>query len=191
MFILYIEVFSEFARSLRVELEFEKRNTKSNKQKNKPKPKKKKEVEEIKEEKATPLFKLSALPVSIDDLQKPKADPIQIEPVDLQFIESEKDVIKLVSESITAFTEKNIVELHNDCIRKTLIELIDGTKTEEIENVKKDKVKGAKTSAKSKSRGDIIYDPKDKKTAYICPVWTPPTQRSHASFLYLYFRRVI
>lgn len=183
------EVFSDFARSLRLELDFEKPKSKATKKKSKQK--KKKEVEETPEEEEIPPFKLSALSVSVEELQKIKADPIQIEPIDLKFIDSENDVIKLVCESITAFTEKSIVKIHNECIKGALVELIDGTKDEDVENAKHGKKKGGKAAGKSTARGEIIYHPKDKEIAYVCPVWTPPTPRAHASILYLYFRRVI
>lgn len=181
------EVFAEFARSLRVELEFGKSKDKGTKRK--PQKKKLKEVEKIDQDEENPPFKLPALKVALSDLRKEKADPIQIEPIDLQFIESENDVIKLVYESITAFTEESIVKIHNKCIRESLIDLIHTTKTDETENVSSKK-KEKKGVTKSTAHGDIIYDPKDDKIAYVSPVWTPPTPRSHASILYLYFRKV-
>lgn len=200
-----LEIFGEFAKSLRAEVEFETKKGKKRK-KGKKGGKKKKEikVEEVipeEGEQETPPFKLPALPVPAKDLKRVKADPIQIEPIDLQFIESDPDVIKLVSESIMVFTEQRITKMHNKCIKEALVELIEGTKPEEEEEgegkekegkpIKKKKKKVDAKVSKSLAKGEVIFDPKDKDTAYMCPVWTPPTPRSHASILYLYFRKVI
>lgn len=181
---------------MRVELDFGKSTAKAKATKaakaGKKQTKQEKKKEE-KEENENQPFQLPLLPVSIADLQREKADPIQIEPIDLQFIESENDVIKMVCESITTFTEQNIVKIHNECIRGALVGLIDSSKSENVENVEneiKQPKKTLKAKRKSTARADIIYDPKDKNKAYVCPVWTPPTPRSHASFLFLYFRRV-
>lgn len=139
-----------------------------------------------------PPFKLPVFPVPLKDLQKEKANPIRIEPIDLQFIESDADVIKLVCESIIAYTEHCIFSMHDKCIKEALGELItnmnnnDEETAEEPKKKKKKKTKGPVSTA----RGEVIFDPKDKTTAYVCPVWTPPTPRSHSAFLFLYFRRV-
>lgn len=202
-------MFAEFAKSIREEAQFEKVKDKKGKGKKGTKTKKKKEVEEVKvevegEQEATP-FKLPVLGVPLKDLKRIKADPIQIEPIDLQFIESDQDIIKLLSESITVFTEQRITEIHNKCIKEALVEIIENTKPEEEEEEegagekqgeidsqkpKKKKKKAAPKAAKSNAKGEVIFDPKDADTAYLCPIWTPPTPRSHASILYLYFRRV-
>lgn len=183
---------------MRVELDFGKSKTKAKPAKAKKAGKKQTKQDKKKDEKEeneteNQPFLLPVLPVSISDLQREKADPIQIEPIDLQFIESENDVIKMVCESITTFTEQNIVKIHNECIRGALVGLIDSSKSENVENVEngiKHPKKTLKAKRKPTARADIIYDPKDKNKAYVCPVWTPPTPRSHASVLFLYFRRV-
>lgn len=192
-------------KSLRAEVEFETRKDKKGKKGKKGgkgKKMKEKKVEEVipeEGEQEKPPFKLPALPVPAKDLKRVKADPIQIEPIDLQFIESDPDVIKLISESIMVFTEQRITKMHNKCIKEALVELIEGTKPEEEEEevqekeekpVKKKK-KVVSKAPKSLAKGEVLFDPNDKDTAYLCPVWTPPTPRSHASILYLYFRRVI
>ena len=181
---------------MRAEAEFEKvkeKKAKKTRKGRKPdKSKKEEEVTVVEGEPEAPPFKLPALPVPLKDLKRAKADPIQIEPIDLQFIESDQDIIKLIGESITAYTEQSITQLHNKCIKEALVKLIEDAKPEEGEEDEKPKKskKPAPKASKSSARGEFIYDPKDKESAYVCPVWTPPTPRSHASILYLYFRRV-
>lgn len=201
----FVGVFEEFAKSLRTEAEFEKVKPKKGKGKKGKKKANKKKAEEIKVdepegEQEAPPFTLDVLGVPLVDLKRVKGDPIQIEPIDLQFIESDTDIIKLISESITVYTEQRITKIHNKCIKEALVELIENTKPEEEEEEegkkeddKKKQKKKKKTipkPSKSTARGEVIFDPKNKETAYVCPVWTPPTARSHASILYLYFRRV-
>lgn len=208
------EIFSDFTKSLRDEIEFEKNKKTVSKKKKKGKGKKKKTTEKVKTEvideheehdKEIPPFKLPAIPVPLVELMREKADPIQIEPIDLKFIESDKDVIKLVCESITVFTEQCITKMHNQCIKEALAEVIDGTKVEDEEEEEGEKKEGEKkekdttkkpikkkkkTKPKSTARGEVVFDPNNKGIGYVCPVWTAPTPRSHASILYLYFRRV-
>lgn len=181
---------------MRAEAKFEKTKEKKGKKTGKgrksDKSKKAAEVEAVEGEQESPPFKLPVLPVPLKDLKRAKGDPIQIEPIDLQFIESDQDIIKLIGESITAYTEQTITKLHNKCIKEALVKLIEDTKPEEVEEEEKPKKskKSAPKASKSSARGEFIYNPKDKESAYVCPVWTPPTPRAHASILYLYFRRV-
>lgn len=189
-------MFADFAKSLRTEAQFEKVKEKKGKKIQKGrKPDKSKKGEEIpvvEGEPETPPFQLPVLAVPLKDLKRAKADPIQIEPIDLQFIESDQDIINLIGESMTAYTEQRITQLHNKCIKEALDKLIEDTKPEEGEEEEKPKKnkKVVSKASKSAAKGEFIYDPKDKDTAYVCPVWTPPTPRSHASIIYLYFRRV-
>lgn len=205
---MFEEIFSEFTKTLRDQIEFEKNKGSKKKKKGKGKQKKKAVVEEKpkgaeqndeneeEKEKEIPPFKLPPIPVSLKELMKQKADPIQIEPIDLQFIESDKDIIKLVSESIMAYTEQCITKMHNQCIKEALAELIDSTEVEKDEEEegedkeKSKKKKKKKSKPKSTARGEVIFDPNDKEIGYVCPVWSAPSPRSHASILYLYFRRV-
>lgn len=204
--IIFEEIFSEFTKTLRDQIEFEKNKGAKKKKKGKGKGKpKKKAIEEEKpdigeanegdeegKEKEIPPFKLPPIPVPLKELMRQKADPIQIEPIDLQFIESDKDIIKLVSESIMTYTEQCITKMHNQCIKEALAELIDSTEVEK-EGEDKEKLKNKKKKKgkpKSTARGEVIFDPNDKEIGYVCPVWSAPSPRSHASILYLYFRRV-
>lgn len=153
-----------------------------------------------------PVIKLPAISVPLNTLNTKKLDPIQIEPIDLQFIDNEKDIVKLICESITTFTNQRIAAMHNECIKDELVKVIErmDEKEEEEEAAEAEKIvekkpeeeikekKKKKTkAAKPKSRiGNIALDPKKRDMAYVCPVWTPPTPRAHAAFLYVYFRKV-
>lgn len=172
---------------LREEAAFEQMTTKKGKKKDAKKTKKKAKEEPVApppleegEEPEAPPFKLPLLAVPLAGLKKEKKTPIQIEPIDLQFIESDSDIIKLLSESIKSFTEQSIIDMYNSCIEDALVEIIDQNKREK-----------KKSAAKSTTRGEILMNPKEKDTAYVCPVWSPPSPRSHASILFLYFRRVL
>lgn len=160
-----------------------------------------------------PVIKLPVISVNLNTLSTKKLDPIQIEPIDLQFIDNEKDIIKLICESITAFTNQRIVTMHNECIKGELVNLIDRMEeadkeeqeaaAEGADGAKKDdkkkpdeaeqpaKKKKAKPPPKKKSKiGNISLDPKKADMAYISPIWTPPTPRANAAILYVYFRKV-
>lgn len=160
----------------------------------KKKRKKKEEavVEPPEGEEEKPPFKLPAKTVPLDTINVKRFDPVQIEPIDLKFIENERDIIGLVNESIIGFTNQRIVNMHNECIKCELDTLIaDLDKDDEDENTEKPKKKKKKSAVKSGGRiGNISLNPKQRDLAFIGPIWTPPTPRAHAAMLYVYFRKV-
>lgn len=158
------------------------------------------------EEAEKPPFKLPATTVPLDTINVVRFDPVQIEPIDLKFIENEKDVIGLISESIIGFTNQRIVDMHNECLKAeldTLIADMDKEKDDEDENAEakpgkkkgdteqpeKKKKKKAKAKKSGGPVGNISFNPKQQGIAFIGPIWTPPTPRAHAAMLYVYFRK--
>lgn len=198
--LFWIELFDEFAKTLSVELAFESEKGVKKAAKKKGRKGKKTEPEPViqkteGEEEEAPPFKLPSISVPLESVNAVRLDPIQIEPIDLQFIENERDVIKLICESITAFTNQRITAMHNECIKGELVNLIDRTGTTddgnadaESEKPKKAKKKPAKVA--KPGLGNLIIDPKKPDLVHVLPVWTPPSPRSHAAMLYVYFRKV-
>lgn len=143
-----------------------------------------------------PPFKLPSITVPLESVNAIRLDAIQIEPIDLTFIENERDIIKLICESITAFTNQRITAMHNECLKGEINKLIDnlGKADEENADAESEKPKKAKkkTGKAAKPRlGNLIIDPRKPDLVHVLPIWTPPTPRSHAAMLYVYFRKVL
>lgn len=156
-------------------------------------PKVEPKVEEEDDEENVSQFKMDALAIPSENLVRETPNPISIEPIDLQFIEYDQDIIKLMSQSIIDFTVNRVVEMHNECIKGELINLFVQTKRDVEGRRKTEKLSKKKREAleqKNKPR-DFLVDLNNPSVSYLPPVWTPPTPRSHAMILFLYFRRVI
>lgn len=144
-----------------------------------------------------PLVLPTSGAMSLSFLNRAKLDPIQIEPIDLQFLESENDLIKLILESIIGFTQDRIIKKHHECLKDVLIDLVNevvveyesgsesdsdrkGKKGAQKEKKKggsgsgnesdKKEKKGAKKGA-NKGKGEIILDKDDQNTGYMVPIW--------------------
>lgn len=167
-----------------------KKGKKENKNKNEPPP-----VENQPEDgdgvEEAPPFKLSATTVPLESVNIVRLDPVQLEPIDLKFIENERDMIKLICESITAFTNQRIDSMHNECIKNEMVNFIENMgKTDQDGNEDESKKKKKPVKVVKPRLGNLIPDPNDSNLIHVLPIWTPPTPRAHASLLYLYFRKV-
>lgn len=181
---------SLFAESVLLQAKKKRRGKKGAK---KGKKEEKKPVDPNEPAEKPPLVLPTSEAMSLSFLNRAKLDPIQIEPIDLQFLESENDLIKLVLESIISFTQDRIIKKHHECLKDVLIDLVNevvveyesGSESDSDRRRRKGKKKGGsgsgnesdrkeKKGAKkggNKGKGEIILDKDDEDTGFMVPIW--------------------